>query len=304
MDELDEIMGELEDIMADLDAISIVHTNEDKLYDQVLVQSESNDTVTVIDTSEVQSASLDFSFETESDSEMYGTNTNVLEKYKSDFVGDELKPKKAQQCDVKVEEISSLPFDIDNIRFIDECDEEYEYDQDGCDNDVVERAIENIDRSDLDESTTTQIISCQDINIDLSRARIEPQLVLPEALPGVTRIVLESRLILRQASDKLSLAIKIILVQAARQLRLSYRRIVLEQQSLAGEDGWTEDLAAVTGTRLMDVTDRTVRMAVEFIKNASRDVVESAVDSIKESAATVNDGGMSGEAPEIEWIRL
>lgn len=302
MDELDEIMGELEDIMADLDAISIVHTNEDKLYDQVLVQSESNDTVTVGDTSEVQSASLDFSFETESDSEMYGTNTNVLEKYKSDFVGDELKPKKAQQYDVKVEEISSLPFDIDNIRFIDECDEEY--DQDGCDNDVVERAIENIDRSDLDESTTTQIISCQDINIDLSRARIEPQLVLPEALPGVTRIVLESRLILRQASDKLSLAIKIILVQAARQLRLSYRRIVLEQQSLAGEDGWTEDLAAVTGTRLMDVTDRTVRMAVEFIKNASRDVVESAVDSIQESAATVNDGGMSGEAPEIEWIRL
>lgn len=301
MDELDQIMGELEDIMADLDAISIVHTNEDKLFQQVVVQSDSADNITVEnvgDKSEIQSGSLDFSFETESDGEF--DDTNVLEKHKSNFVGDALELEKDPKHDLGA--ISTLPFDIENIRFIDEFDEEY--DQQSCDNEVVERAIENIDRSDLDKITSTQIISCQDINIDLSRARIEPQLVVPEALPGVTRIVLESRLILRQASAKLSLAIKIILVQAARQLRLSYSRIVMEQQAVAGESGWSEELAAMTGTRLMDVTDRTVRMAVEFIKNASRDVVETAVDSIKDSVASINDRGTSGQAPEIEFIRL
>jgi len=91
-------------------------------------------------------------------------------------------------------------------------------------------------------------------------------------------------------SARLEAAMKIILVQTARQLVSSYRRIIVEQARKLQEveEDIRRQVSSETIRRLIDVTDTVTELAVEYLKNASRHVVDSSVDSVKSVVGSVH----------------
>lgn len=80
---------------------------------------------------------------------------------------------------------------------------------------------------------------------------------------------------------RLKAAMRIILVESAKQIVVSYRRILLEQaERLAqGEDG--SKVATDTIAKIMDITERVAELAVTYLKNATRDVIDTSVNDVK-----------------------
>jgi len=80
---------------------------------------------------------------------------------------------------------------------------------------------------------------------------------------------------------RLKAAMRIILVESARQIVVCYRRILLEQAERlrVGED--SRQVAMDTITRLMSVTEDVAELAVIYLKNATRDVIDTTVHDVK-----------------------
>eukprot|EP00092_Neocalanus_flemingeri_P027302 GFUD01029613.1.p1 GENE.GFUD01029613.1~~GFUD01029613.1.p1 ORF type:complete len:275 (-),score=78.98 GFUD01029613.1:316-1140(-) len=80
---------------------------------------------------------------------------------------------------------------------------------------------------------------------------------------------------------RLKAAMRIILVQSAKQIVVSYRKILLEQAERlrVGED--SKEVAMDTMGRILDVTERVSELAVTYLKNATRDVIDTSVNDVK-----------------------
>ena len=74
---------------------------------------------------------------------------------------------------------------------------------------------------------------------------------------------------------------KIILVQSAKQIVVSYRRILIEQAERLGQGEDSKEVAMDTISRIMDVTERVAELAVIYLKNATRDVIDTSVNDVK-----------------------
>lgn len=81
---------------------------------------------------------------------------------------------------------------------------------------------------------------------------------------------------------RLQEAYRVILVQAARQIVVSYRRILTEQvvRLQVGEED-SEVVAAETGVALLNVTRSVAELTVEFLKAATRSVIDSSVAEVR-----------------------
>lgn len=80
---------------------------------------------------------------------------------------------------------------------------------------------------------------------------------------------------------RLKAAMRIILVESARQIVVCYRRILLEQahRLSLGED--SRSVALDTISRIMSVTEEVAELAVTYLKNATRDVIDTTVHDVK-----------------------
>jgi len=80
---------------------------------------------------------------------------------------------------------------------------------------------------------------------------------------------------------RLKAAMRIILVESAKQIVVCYRRILMEQaERLAlGED--SREVAMDTITRIMSVTEEVADLAVTYLKNATRNVIDTSVNDVK-----------------------
>lgn len=96
---------------------------------------------------------------------------------------------------------------------------------------------------------------------------------------------------------KLEESYRVILVQAAKQIVVSYRRILLEQVARlrTGEED-AEMVAKETEDALLDVTMRVAELTVDFLKAATRSVVDSSMAEVKFIL------GRMSEDREIEFV--
>jgi len=79
---------------------------------------------------------------------------------------------------------------------------------------------------------------------------------------------------------RLKAAMRIILVESAKQIVVCYRRILMEQaERLLGED--SREVAMDTITRIMSVTEEVADLAVTYLKNATRNVIDTSVNDVK-----------------------
>jgi len=103
-------------------------------------------------------------------------------------------------------------------------------------------------------------------------------------ITAMTGILEESQSSLCDGAHCLRRAMKIILIQSARQLVLSYRNILIEEVEmlqLATEEEERRRISQETVTRLVDVSIKISDLAVEYLKNASNFVVEHSVAQIE-----------------------
>lgn len=80
---------------------------------------------------------------------------------------------------------------------------------------------------------------------------------------------------------RLKAAMRIILMESAKQIVVSYRRILLEQAERLEQGEDSKQVAMDTISRIMDVTESVVELAVIYLKNATRDVVDTSVNDVK-----------------------
>lgn len=80
---------------------------------------------------------------------------------------------------------------------------------------------------------------------------------------------------------RLKAAMRIILVESAKQIVVSYRRILLEQAERLAKGDNSSKVATDTIAKIMDVTERVAELAVTYLKNATRDVIDTSVNDVK-----------------------
>jgi len=97
-------------------------------------------------------------------------------------------------------------------------------------------------------------------------------------------------------AGRLKAAMKIILVMSAKQIVLSYRRILTEQALRLESGEPEEEVALQTCRRLLNVTESVSELAVTYLKNATRDIVDSSVNDVKIILGKMN------ERKEIEEV--
>ena len=104
---------------------------------------------------------------------------------------------------------------------------------------------------------------------------------------------------LTSQAARLKLAMKMILVSAAQQIVVSYRRILVEQAERleAGEEA--EAVALETCQRCLEVTERVAELAVMYLKSATQSVFDSSVHDVKIILGTLSD---SPDKREIEAV--
>ena len=108
-----------------------------------------------------------------------------------------------------------------------------------------------------------------------------------EDITRMTDVLHSTKSSLTDGAERLQEAYRIILVQAGRQIAVSYRNILLRQTAkLQGLGEESNDVAAETVGELLDVTRRVAELTVEFLKAATRDVVDSNVERVKHILAT------------------
>ena len=108
-----------------------------------------------------------------------------------------------------------------------------------------------------------------------------------EDITRMTDVLHSTRSSLTDGAERLQEAYRIILVQAGRQIAVSYRNILLRQTAkLQGLGEESNAVAAETVGELLDVTRRVAELTVEFLKAATGDVVDSNVERVKHILAT------------------
>merc|ERR1712192_30172 len=119
-----------------------------------------------------------------------------------------------------------------------------------------------------------------------------------EDITRMTSVLQSTKSSLTDGAERLQEAYRIILVQAGRQIAVSYRNILLRQTARLqlGE----EDVGEETVGELLDVTRRIAELTVEFLKAATRDVVDSNVERVKHILATQMCEQHQPEQPGLE----
>ena len=143
-----------------------------------------------------------------------------------------------------------------------------------------------------------------DIAIDISTNRGAMELYFYHPLANkndiekMTDTFAQTRSSLTDQASRLKTAMKIILVMAAKQIVVSYRRILTEQAErlASGED--TDQVTMETCQRCLDVTERVAELAVIYLKAATRDVIDTSVNDVRIILGRMNDS----ENSEIEEL--
>jgi len=104
-----------------------------------------------------------------------------------------------------------------------------------------------------------------------------------EDITRMTSVLHSTKSSLTDGAERLQEAYRIILVQAGRQIAVSYRNILVRQTARLQLG---EDVAQETVGELLDVTRRVAELTVEFLKAATRDVVDSNVERVKHILAS------------------
>jgi len=117
----------------------------------------------------------------------------------------------------------------------------------------------------------------------------------------MTNVLHTTKSSLTDGAERLQEAYRIILVQAGRQIAVSYRNILLRQTARLQLG---EDVAEETVGELLDVTRRVAELTVEFLKAATRDVVDSNVERVKHILATEMRKQPQHEQPALEATDL
>ena len=86
---------------------------------------------------------------------------------------------------------------------------------------------------------------------------------------------------LTSQAARLKLAMKMILVSAAQQIVVSYRRILTEQAARLGAGEDAEVVSTEPCRRCLEVTEQVAELAVVYLKNATRDVFDTSVNDVK-----------------------
>ena len=110
-----------------------------------------------------------------------------------------------------------------------------------------------------------------------------------EDVRQMTDTFMEARASLTDHAVRLKAAMKIILVMSAKQIVVSYRRILMEQAERleAGEEADT--VALETCQRCLEVTERVAEMAVIYLKRATQNVFDSSVHDVKITLGKLSD---------------
>merc|ERR1719234_2180294 len=121
-----------------------------------------------------------------------------------------------------------------------------------------------------------------------------------EDITRMTSVLHSTKSSLTDGAERLQEAYRIILVQAGRQIAVSYRNILLRQTARLqlGEEAVGEETVA----ELLDVTRRVAELTVEFLKAATRDVVDSNVENVKHILATQKCQQHQPEQPGLSSI--
>jgi len=112
--------------------------------------------------------------------------------------------------------------------------------------------------------------------------------------------------VLGDQTARLQEAYRIILVQAAKQIVVSYRRILMKHTlRLQMGDQESQLVAAETGEALLNVTRTVAELTVEYLKEATRSVVDSSVAEIRLVLGRMNEKReieLVEEDKEIEFV--
>ena len=100
-------------------------------------------------------------------------------------------------------------------------------------------------------------------------------------------------------ATRLRTAMKIILVMSAQQIVVSYRRILIDQAQRLADGEPEEQVAMETCKRLLDVTETVSEMAVTYLKNATRDIVDSSVNDVKIILGKMNENEQIEEVTRL-----
>ena len=100
-------------------------------------------------------------------------------------------------------------------------------------------------------------------------------------------------------ATRLRTAMKIILVMSAQQIVVSYRRILIDQAQRLADGEPEEQVAMETCKRLLDVTETVSEMAVTYLKNATRDIVDSSVNDVKIILGKINENEQIEEVTRL-----
>jgi len=123
-----------------------------------------------------------------------------------------------------------------------------------------------------------------------------------EDVRQMTDTFMEARASLTDHASRLKAAMKIILVMSAKQIVVSYRRILMEQAERleAGEEADT--VAMETCQRCLEVTERVAEMAVIYLKRATQSVFDSSVHDVKITLGKLSDNPENKEIQAISRL--
>ena len=98
---------------------------------------------------------------------------------------------------------------------------------------------------------------------------------------------------------RLKAAMKIILVMSAKQIVVSYKRILVEQAQRLESGEPEEEVAMETCRRLLAVTETVSELAVSYLKAATRDIVDSSVNDVKIILGKMNENREIDEVTKL-----
>ena len=115
----------------------------------------------------------------------------------------------------------------------------------------------------------------------------------------MTETFINTRATLTDQATKLKTAMKIILVMSAKQIVVSYRRILLEQaERIAGGDD-PDEVTRDTCERCLNVTEQVAELAVIYLKNATRDVIDTSVNDVRIILGRMSDDNNESQIEEV-----
>ena len=176
---------------------------------------------------------------------------------------------------------------------------------DACIEDVREEAKQVVEEI-LEEIIEDVVAREVEVSAVTSYTHFYHPLANSEDITRMTDVLHSTKTSLRDGADRLQEAYRIILVQAGRQIAVSYRNILLRQTAKLqglGEDS-NNNVAEETVSELLDVTKRVAELTVEFLKAATRDVVDSNVERVKQILATEMGQQPQHDQPALETTDL